>query len=104
MEASLIGGEPRAHFFHAAEGTHGDMSVWFATPGTSPMLELQHLFWRFPDKGLDRILITEPVTARDGVAGVFVQAIVGLDDGGSTPFGRDRMAAHGVDLRDHRHI
>ena len=102
MEAGFIGGEPGAHFFHATEGTHGDMSVRFATPGTSPMLEPQHLFWRFPDEGLDCILIAEPVAARDGVAGMLVQAIIGLDDCGGTPFGRDRVAAHRVDLRDHR--
>jgi hypothetical protein len=68
------------------------------------MLEPQHLFRRFPDESLDRILITEPIAARDGVSGMFVQAVVGLDDCGGTPFGRDCVAAHWVDLRDHRHI
>jgi hypothetical protein len=68
------------------------------------MLESQHLFWRFSDKGLDCILIAEPIATRDRVAGMFVQAVVWLDDSSRTPFGRDRVATHGVDFRDHRYI
>src|SRR5882724_3522165 len=104
MEAGFIGGEPGAHFFHATEGTHGDMAVRFTTPRAPPMLESQHLFRRFSDKGLDRILIAEPIAARDRVAGMFVQAVIRFYNCGGSPFGRDRVAAHRVDLRDHRYI
>ena len=52
---------------------------------------------------LHRILITHPVTTGNGVVGMLIEAVIGLDDRGGAAFGRDRMAAHRVDLRDHGH-
>ena len=46
----------------------------------------------------------EPVAARDRVVGVLVEAVVGGDDAGRAALGRDRVAAHRIDLRDHRHV
>src|SRR3972149_11902190 len=53
------------------------------------------------DEGPPGLLSAHPVAARDGVVGVLVQAVPGLDDGGGAPLRRDRVAAHGIDLGDH---
>jgi hypothetical protein len=68
------------------------------------MLELQHLFWGFPDEGLHRILIAEPVATGNGIAGVFIQTVIRLDGCSGSPLGRDGVASHGVDLRNHRYV
>jgi hypothetical protein len=51
---------------------------------------------------LDRVLVAQPVAAGDGVVGVLVEAVDVLDDRGRAAFGRDRVAAHRIDLRDDR--
>ena len=81
-------------------GTDGDAAVGFAAPRTAPVLEAQELLGRFLHEGLDRILIAEPVAARDGVVGVLVEAVVGRDGAGGAALGGDGVAAHRVDLGD----
>ena len=79
------------------------MAVGLAAPGASPVLELQHLARRFPHEGFHRVLIAKPVAPGDGVVGVRVQAVAGLDDRSGAALGGDGVTAHGIYLRDHRH-
>src|SRR3974390_1907278 len=99
VEAGLVGGKPRAHLLHAAEGAYCDVAVRLAVPRTPPTLQLQQFLRSFSHEGFDGVLIAEPVAAGDSVVGVFVGAVVGLGDTGCGTFGRDRVAAHGVYLR-----
>jgi len=54
------------------------------------------------DEDLDAILVAQPVTARDGVVRVLVVRVVLGDHAGCAALGGDGMAAHRVDLGDHR--
>ena len=78
------------------------MAVRLAAPGAAPVLEPQHLLGGFLDEGLHRVLVAQPVAAGDGVVGMLVQAVPGLDHRGGAALRRDRVAAHGIDLGDHR--
>src|SRR6185436_19664446 len=95
----LVGGEPCALLLHTAKRAHGNMPIRFAVPGTAPMLQLEHLLWRLFDEGLHGILIRHPVAAGDRVVGVFVEAVIGLDDRRGSSLGRDSVTAHRIDLR-----
>jgi len=55
----------------------------------------------FSDEGLDRILIAQPVTARNCVVRVLVEAVIGFCHPGGPAFGRNGVAAHGINLGDH---
>ena len=66
------------------------------------MLEAQELLRRFLHEGLDRILIAEPVAARDSVVRVLVETVVDRDGAGGAALGRNGVAAHRVHLGDHR--
>ena len=100
VEAGLVGGEPRAHLLHAAERAHGDAAVRLAAPRAAPVLQPEQLLGGFLDEGLDGVLVAQPVAAGDGVVGVFVEAVVRADHGRGAALGRDRVAAHRVDLGD----
>ncbi len=83
---------------HPAESAHRNMPIGLAVPRTTPVLQLQQLLRRFPDKRLHCVLIAQPVAARDGVVGVLVQTVVGFGHTGRAAFGRNRVAAHGINL------
>ena len=100
VEAGLVGGEPGALDLHAAERPDRHMPVGIAAPGAAPVLQLNHLADGFLDKNLNRVLIGKPVGARDGVLGVIIETVVGLDDGGGSSLGRDGVAPHRVNLGD----
>ena len=102
VEAGFVAGKPGALFLHAAERAGSDVSIGFAAPRTSPVLELREFARGLADKSLYRILIAEPIAARDGVIGVIVQAVIGTHDAGRPTLGGDSMAAHGIDLGDDR--
>jgi hypothetical protein len=55
---------------------------------------------RLLDERLDGVLVAQPVAAGDGVVGVLVERVVRTDDAGRAALGRDRVAAHRVDLGD----
>ena len=67
------------------------------------MLKLEELARSLLHKRLDRVLVTEPVAAGDGVVGVLFERVVCSDRAGCAALGRDCVAPHGVDLRNHRH-
>ena len=73
VKAGLVGGEPGALFFHPAKSANGDMAIWLATPGTSPMFKPQQFLRSFLDEGFDGVLIAEPVASRAGVVAVLVE-------------------------------
>ena len=103
VEAGLVGGEPGALDLHAAERADGDATVGLPAPGAAPVLQSQHLDRGFVDEDFHRILIAQPVAARDGVVGVFIQAVVGFDDRGRPALSRDGVAAHGINLGNNSH-
>ena len=76
VEASLVGGEPRALDLHAAERSHVDVAVILAAPRAAPVLELHHLFGAVGDEVVDDILLTQPVAAGDRVVEMMLQAVV----------------------------
>ena len=102
VEAGLVGREPGALHTHAAEGAHGDPTVRRAAPGAAPVLELDELPRSRLYEGLDRVLIREEVTALQRVVGVELEAVVRPHRARGTALGGHRVAAHGVELRDHR--
>ena len=104
VEAGLVRREPGSHLLHAAEGPDRDMAVRLPAPRTTPVLQLQQLDRCLGHEGLDRVLVAQPVAAGHGVVGVLVQGVVGRDDRRRAALGRDRVAAHRVDLRHDRHI
>ena len=98
MKPGLVGGKPSALFLHAAERTHGDPAIGFAAPRAAPMLEPNELLGRFSYEGLHRVLIAEPVAARDGVVGVLIKAVAPRDHPRGSTLRRDGVTPHGIDL------
>ena len=103
VKARLVGGEAGAPGGHAAEGPHADTAVRFPAPGAAPVLHLDHLERRLPHEHLDHVLVGQVVAALDGVEGVPVEAVGLPKHGRAAALGGDRVAAHGIDLGDHRH-
>ena len=103
VKAGLVGSEPGALFLHAAEGAHRDVAIGLAAPRTSPVLQLQQLLRRLAHESFDGVLIAQPIAPGDSVVAVFVERVVRLGHAGRAALGRDRVAAHGIDLGDHRH-
>ncbi len=87
VEAGLVGGEPRALFFHSAERPHRNVAIRLAAPRAAPMLELHQLSGSFLDEEFNRILIGHPISAGDRVVSVLIQRVVGLDHPGGAAFG-----------------
>ena len=102
VEAGLVGGEPRAHLLHPAERAHRDLAVVAPAPRAAPVLQPQQLLGDLVDEDLDAVLVAQPVAARDGVVGVLVERVVLGDYAGGAAFGGHGVAAHRVDLGDHR--
>ena len=101
METGFVGGVPRPFQFHPTEGADRDAAVGFTAPRASPMLQLQQLLGGVFDENLDGVLVGEPIGPRDRVVGMVIERVGWGDDGGGSAFGRDRMAPHRIDLRDH---
>ena len=104
VEAGLVGGVPGPPDAHAAEGADGDAAVLLPAPRAAPVLELDHLARGLVHEGLDGVLVSEPVGAADRVVDVIVEGVVLLDHGRGAALGGDRVAAHWVDLREHRDV
>ena len=98
METGLVGGEPGALLFHAAERPHRHRAVGFAAPRTAPVFELQQLLGCFADEIIHRILIRQPVAATDRIVEVMIQTVIGFDHPRRATLGRAGVAAHRVNL------
>ena len=72
----------------------------------SPVLELVDVVRRLLAEDLDRVLVSEVVGALHGVERMLLGIVLGgVPERGVDPaFGRARVAADGVDLRDHRDV
>jgi hypothetical protein len=104
VEAGLVGREPGALDLHAAEGAHVDVAIRRAAPWAAPVLELGQLLGAVGDEVLDHVLLAQPVAATHRVVEVVLEAVGRELDPRRAAFGRDRMAAHRVDLRDQRDL
>ena len=89
-----------------AERALRDLAVLGAREHRSPMLELVDVVRRLLAEDLDRVLVSEVVGALHGVERVLLGIVLGgVPERGVDPtFGRARVAADGVDLRDHRDV
>src|SRR2546422_1456493 len=104
VEAGLVRGEPRPLDLQAAERPHGNVAIRFPAPGTAPVLEPQHLFRGLLHEGLHRDLIAEPISPRDGVVVVLVEAVPWLDHRRRAALRRDRVSAHRIHLVDYGYL
>ena len=104
VEAGLVGGEPGALNLHAPEGPHRDPAIGLPAPGAAPVLQLHHLAWVLVHKGFHRVLVAQPVATGDRVIGVVVQAVAGFNDRCCATLGRNRVAAHRIDLGNYTDI
>ena len=104
VEAGFVGGKEGAFDAHATKGADAHATVFVAAPGAPPMLELDDFVNGFFDKGFNHVLIRQEVAAFDGVVGVQVKAVVFAQCCCRAPFGRDRVASHGIDFGDHANI
>ena len=102
MESALVGREPGTLDLHPAERPHVDVAVNLSAPWTAPVFELHHFLSAVRNEIIDYVLVAQPVAAGDGVVEMIIERIVGLYHGSGATLGRNRMAAHWVDLRDQR--
>ncbi|AFH15301.1 hypothetical protein KO11_01550 [Escherichia coli KO11FL] len=86
MEAGLIGGEPGALDFHAAEATYVDATIRATAPWASPQFQLGHFGWAVVDEIIHDILLTQPVATRYCIVKVIFEAVMILRDSGGAPF------------------
>ncbi len=84
----------------APERPGPQMAGVIAVEGDARMLEPQDLLGGLPGHDLDRVLVTEVVGALDGVEGVRLPGVLGVQRRVDSAGGRDRVRAHGVDLGD----
>ena len=64
------------------------------------MLHLDDLQGGLANKGFHHHLVGDEVRAFDGVEGVGLEAVLGVEHGRRAAFGGNAVAAHGIDLRD----
>ena len=100
MKTSLVCCIPGSFDFHATERSYGNLTVRFAAPRTSPVLDTRQLSRCFVDEQLDRVLVTEPVPAGDRIVKVIIETVVVLDDSGRATLGSNSVAAHRIHLGD----
>jgi len=77
-------------------------AVVVAAPGAAPVLEQGQLLRRLLDEVLDDVLVAEEVRALHGVEAVQLEAVVLTRHRRRTALGRDRVAAHRINLGDER--
>src|SRR5216683_3067763 len=104
VEARLVGREARAPRGHAAERARRDLAVGVSAPRAAPVLHLDDLDRGLANKGLDHVLVGEIVRTLDRVEGVVLVAVLRPQGSCRAAFGRDGVAAHRVDLGDHRDL
>lgn len=85
MEAGLIGGEPGALDFHAAEATYVDATIRATAPWAPPQFQLGHFGWAVVDEIIHDILLTQPVATRYCIVKVIFEAVMILRDSGGAP-------------------
>jgi hypothetical protein len=104
VEAGPVGGKPRAHVLHPAEGAHGDAAIRLAAPRAAPVLHAEQLPRRLLHEHLDGLLVAEPVATGNRVVRVLVEAVVGGNRARGASFGGDRVAPHRINLGHDRDV
>lgn len=99
MEAGLIGGEPGALDFHAAEATYVDATIRATAPWASPQFQLGHFGWAVVDEIIHDILLTQPVATRYCIVKVIFEAVMILRDSGGALLQQRYGYASGILLR-----
>jgi hypothetical protein len=101
-----VGGIGSSRGSGGAERPLSDPPVLEAGEDGAPVLELVHVSRRLAAEHLDRVLVAEVVGALDGVERVDLGVVLrGIPESRvDAPLGGAGMAAHGVDLRDDRHV
>ncbi len=104
--AGDVGGVGGARLAGGAERPLRDPPVLGAREDRAPVLQLVDVVRRLVAEHLDRVLVAEIVRALDRVEGVLLGVVLGgVAERGVDPALRGaRVAAHGVDLRDERHV
>ena len=104
--AGDVGGVGGARLAGGAERPLRDPPVLGAREHRAPVLELVDVVGRLVAEHLDRVLVAEVVRALDRVEGVLLGVVLGgvAERGVDPALSGARMAAHGVDLRDERHV
>ena len=82
----------------AAERAGAELALGAAVEGDAVVLEPQHLVGRLAAHDLDRVLVAEVVRALDGVVGVRLPRVVGVQRGVDAARGRVGVRADRVDL------
>ena len=95
-KAGFILGQHGARIAVAAERPLSNAAVFTASPGYSPMVQLQNLGRNGVDKQIDDILIRQKVASLDGIPGMKLDTVAILRPhyGGSAALGRNRMGTH----------
>jgi hypothetical protein len=103
VEAGFVGGEPGALHLHSAEEPDIDAAIVLAAPRTAPVLQLGHLLRAVFDEILHRVLVAQPVAARDRVVKMIIKRVVAANHACRATLGRHGVAAHRHHLRYQRH-
>jgi hypothetical protein len=82
----------------AAEGPRAELALRVAVERHAAVLEPQHLARRLAAHDLDRVLIAQVVRALDGVEGVRLPRVVGVERRVDAARGRVGVRPDGVDL------
>ena len=101
--AGDVGDVVRAGRRGAAEGAGAELALVVAVERDPDVLEVQQLVRRGAAHDLDRVLVAEEVRALDGVVGVRLPRVLGVERRVDPAGGRDRVRAHRVDLAHDRH-
>ena len=84
----------------AAEGAGPQPPVLAAVEGDAEVLEVEHLLRRLTAHDLDRVLVAQVVGALDGVEGVRLPGVTGIERRVDPALRCVRVRAYGMDLRD----
>ena len=87
----------------AAEGAGAEVAGLVAVEGDAQVLEVQDLVGRLAAHDLDRVLVAEVVRALDGVVGVGLPAVLGVERGVDAARRGVGVRADGVDLAHDPH-
>ncbi len=82
----------------AAEGARAELALFVAVERDAEVLEVEDLLRRLAAHDLDRVLVAEVVRALDGVEGVRLPGVLGVQRRVDPALGRVRVRADGVDL------
>ena len=87
----------------AAERAGAELALLVAVEGHAQVLQVEDLLGRLAAHDLDRVLVAQVVRALDGVEGVRLPGVLGVERGVDAALRRVGVRADGVDLGDDAH-